>query len=154
MPPKQNHHRRSIRLIETDYSVPGFYFVTICTKNRECLFGEIKNREIKFSEMEKIANECWLTISKHFPNVIIDEFVIMPNHIHGIIEITDNGHDERRGTIYRAPTTTQFGKPIPGSIATILGTYKAAVTRTINRNQAARFIIWQRNYYEHIIRND
>ena len=109
------------------------------------------------SDLGKIADECWRAIPDHFPLVELGAYVVMPNHVHGIIVIT-NG----RGTtpalracasVYRAPTQEQFQKPVAGSIPTIIRTFKAAVTRRIGREHNATGI-WQRNYYEHIIRND
>src|ERR1019366_1141877 len=105
------HHRRSIRLKGYDYSQAGLYFITICCKNRECLFGKIigvqgfqrvpQNEPINNSEplapymalneAGQIANECWLEIPEHFPNVILHEHIVMPNHVHGIIELSQNG---------------------------------------------------------------
>lgn len=85
------HHRRSIRLKGYDYSQPGAYFVTIVTHQRQCLFGEIVNNEMILNDYGKIAAQCWNDIPKHFPNAILDEFVIMPNHIHGIITNTLSG---------------------------------------------------------------
>jgi REP element-mobilizing transposase RayT len=85
------HHRRSIRLKGYDYSQAGAYFVTIVTYKRQFLFGEIVNGKIKLNDGGKIAEQCWNDIPKHFPNAIMDEFVIMPNHIHGIIILNDNG---------------------------------------------------------------
>ena len=87
------HHRRSIRLQGYDYSQTGLYFITICVHHKKCLFGEIINNEnhspeMKLNDAGQIAHQCWLDIPKHFPNVILHEFVIMPNHIHGIIELT------------------------------------------------------------------
>jgi len=79
------HHRRSIRLKGYDYSQNGAYFVTICTHNRECLFGKIVDGEMCINEWGKIAKRCWLEIPQHYPNVSLDEFVIMPNHIYGIL---------------------------------------------------------------------
>jgi REP element-mobilizing transposase RayT len=99
------------------------------------------------NDLGKIADACWRSIPEHFPNVELGAYVIMPNHVHGIIVIT-NG----RGTIYRAPTQEQFQKPVIGSIPTIVRTYKAAVTRRIGREHNATGI-WQRNYYEHVIRD-
>ena len=83
------HHRRSIRLQGYDYSQPGIYFITICTKNHECLFGEILNGEMRLNDFGKIAHQCWLEIPNHFPHIQLDEFVIMPDHIHGIIILND-----------------------------------------------------------------
>lgn len=143
----QKHHRRSIRLKEYDYAQPGGYFVTIVTYQRDLLFGEIVDDEMALNDFGKIANECWREIPEHFPNVELGAYVVMPNHVHGIITITDG-----RGTIYRAPTQEQFQKPVTGSLPTIIRTYKSAVTRLIGREHNATGI-WQRNYYEHIIRN-
>jgi putative transposase len=147
------HHRQSIRLKGYDYSQAGAYFVTIVTWQRECLFGEIQNGEMKLNPRGEIADECWRSIPGHFQHVELGAYVIMPNHVHGIIVIND---DIRRGTIYRAPTTNEterFGRPVKGSIPTIVRTYKAAVTRIIGREMNETGI-WQRNYYEHIIRDE
>jgi hypothetical protein len=87
------HHRRSIRLKGYDYSQEGLYFVTICCQNKECLFGKIVDNEMILNNSGEIANDCWQQISKHFPNVILHEYVIMPNHFHGIIQIVGaNNH--------------------------------------------------------------
>jgi putative transposase len=145
----QNHHdRRSIRLQGFDYSQEGAYFVTIVTYHRDCLFGDITDGEMTLNDFGTIADECWRTIPEHFQSVELGEYIIMPNHLHGIILIHDNG----RGTIYSAPTE-QYGKPTKGSIPTIVRTYKAAVTRQITR-QYHTTEIWQRNYFEHIIRDE
>jgi len=79
------HHRKSIRLKSYDYSSAGEYFITICTYNRECILGEAIGEGVKLTEIGEIAQQCWLEIPKHFPKIELDEYVIMPNHIHGII---------------------------------------------------------------------
>ncbi len=166
----QRHHRRSVRLADYDYSQPGAYFVTMVTQGRACLFGDVVNGEMQLSDMGRIAGECWRAVPEHFPNVELGTFVVMPNHVHGIIVLHDRADAEasaRRGTIYRAPTATddaptaiddapaeRFQKPVPGSIPTIVRTYKAAVAREIVQQHGGVPIIWQRNYYEHIIRDD
>ena len=81
--------RVSIRLVNYDYSQKGLYFITICTKNRERFFGEIKDGKMFFSEIGKIANDCWNDIPQHFSQAFLHEFVVMPDHIHGIIEINN-----------------------------------------------------------------
>ena len=86
-----SHNLRSISLKSYDYSKPGAYFITICTHNPLCTFGEIVNGEMILNEFGKIAQQYWLEIPKHFLNIELDEFNIMPNHIHGIIFITDVG---------------------------------------------------------------
>jgi len=81
------HHRRSIRLKGYDYSQAGLYYITICCQDRASLFGEIKNGEMILNDTGKIVEKCWLEISDHFPNTVLHEHVIMPNHVHGIIEL-------------------------------------------------------------------
>ena len=150
----QKHHRHSTRLQNYDYTQPGGYFITIVTFQRDCLFGEIVNGEMQLSDYGKIADECWHAIPEHFPNVELGAYVVMPNHVHGIIVINDCADasaSARRGPIYRAPTE-QFGKPVVASIPTIVRSFKSAVTRRIGRELNVTGI-WQRNYYEHVIRN-
>jgi putative transposase len=86
-------HRKSIRLKEYDYSLAGEYFVTICSFNHECIFGEIVEEEMKLSPQGMIAEQCWKEIPKHFNNTELDAFVVMPNHVHGIIVLNDNDRD-------------------------------------------------------------
>ena len=81
------HHRRSIRLKGYDYSKAGLYFITICVKDRECLFGEIVDGKMVSNDAGKIAEECWLEIPKHFPDSVFHEHIVMPNHVHGIVEL-------------------------------------------------------------------
>jgi REP element-mobilizing transposase RayT len=86
-------HRKSIRLKEYDYSQPGEYFITICSLNHECIFGEIVEEEMKLSPQGMIAEQCWKEIPNHFKNMELDTFVVMPNHVHGIIVLNDYGRD-------------------------------------------------------------
>ncbi len=147
----QKHHRKSIRLQGYDYSQAGAYYVTIVTYQRDCLFGEVVHGEMVLNEYGKIADECWRAIPAHFPFVELGAYVVIPNHVHGVIVIIDDDRVDakasaRRGAIYRAPTTTEkFGKPVKGSLPTIIRTYKAAVTRRLEREMNATGI-WQRNY--------
>jgi REP element-mobilizing transposase RayT len=83
------HHRRSIRLKGYDYSQPGLYFITICCQDRACLFGNVMDGEMKLNDAGKITDEYWMEIPKHFPNTVLHEHIVMPNHIHGIIELTN-----------------------------------------------------------------
>jgi putative transposase len=145
------HHHRSIRLQGYDYAQAGAYFVTICTQNRECFFGEIVDGEMQLSEIGKVAEECWRAIPNHFSNVALDVFVVMPNHVHGVVMITTVG----RGTACRAPTTDRFGHPVANSLPTVIRSFKSAVTRRISTLLNTTGIsVWQRNYYEHVIRNE
>ena len=147
-----SHHRHSIRLKEYDYGQTGAYFVTIVVHGRECLFGEIINGEMRPSQFGNIARIEWFKTMELRPYVKLwdDEFVIMPNHIHGIIWIGDCSVGARR----RGAPTEQFGKPVAGSLPTIVRAYKSAVTYKINEFRTTRGSpVWQRNYYEHIIRD-
>jgi putative transposase len=156
------HHRRSIRLQGYDYTRQGAYFTTICTHKRECVLGDIVEDQMVLSSAGRIVEECWLAIPEHFPQVDLDAFVVMPNHLHGILILAgreDNGTMRKAmeaamgGTIYRAPTGRQehFRQPVAGSIPTIVRTFKAAVSR---KADLASGFGWQRNYYEHIIRSE
>ena len=141
------HHRRSIRLKGYDYSQEGLYFITINTKDRKCLFGKIVNGKMILNDAGKIADECWLEIPKHFPNVVLHEHIVMPNHVHGIIEINPVR------TSHVMAQHNQFSKPIPGSISVIIQQYKSSVTKFVNKNNISHFS-WQSRFYEHIIRNE
>jgi len=163
------HHRRSIRLKEFDYSQAGAYFITICMHEREHLFGEIVDGVMQINEYGQIAQEEWQKTASIRSEIDLGEFVIMPNHFHGIIWIVDG-----RGTARRAPTTRraptgalgetsadftptheQFGKPVVGSIPTIVRAFKSAVSRRINLARCTPGKpVWQRNYWEHIIRDE
>ncbi|BER91780.1 MAG: REP-associated tyrosine transposase [Candidatus Atribacteria bacterium] len=146
------HHRRSIRLKDYDYSQAGAYFITICTKNRECLFGSIVNGEMLLSAWGVIVKNEWLRTSIIRPNIVVDEFVLMPNHLHGILVIVDT---DCRGTLQRAPTVERFGKPTSNSIPTIVRLFKSTATKQINElRKTPGEPLWQRNYYERIIRNE
>ena len=145
------HHRRSIRLKGYDYTQPGAYFVTICTHQQACLFGEVSGESIALNPLGQVVEDEWLRTTTVRPNVVLDKFVIMPNHVHGIIMIAKHG----RGTMHRAPTTERFGKPVSGSLPTIVRAFKRAATKRINHLRGTPGLpVWQRNYYEHIIRDD
>ena len=163
----QKRHRRSIRLPGYNYSQTGAYFITMVTHGGVCSFGEIVDGEMRLSHYGLVADECWRLIPDHFPNVELGAFVVMPNHVHGIIILHDRegrgtldnhetGTPLGRGTPWRAPTaiTEKFGKPISGSLATIVRQYKSSVTRIIGQRFGGISKIWQRNYYEHIIRTE
>ena len=124
----EKHHRRSIRLKGYDYSQSGLYFITICVQNRHCLFGEIENDEMILNEYGKIAATEWINTESIRDNIRLHEYIIMPNHIHGIIEIVRRT-DDCKGESQFAPTAPTIIKSL-------------------------KYKIWQRNYYEHIIRDE
>jgi REP element-mobilizing transposase RayT len=149
------HHRRSIRVKGYDYTEPGAYFVTIVTYQRGCLFGEVVHETMMLNDFGRIADECWRAIPEHFPFVELGAHMIMPNHVHGVIAIRDMG----QGAIdvgaqhCCAPTPDNHNINVkPGSLGAIVRSYKSAVSYRINKEHNATGI-WQRNYYERIIRN-
>ena len=151
----QKHHRKSIRLQGYDYSQAGAYYVTIVTFHRDCLFGEIVNKEMILSNLGKIADECWRAIPDHFPFTEMGAYVVMPNHVHGIIVIRNDESitvGATHASPLRIPNSRPHGAP-RRSLGAIVGSFKSAVTKLIGREHSATGI-WQRNYYEHIIRDE
>lgn len=147
------HHRRSIRLQGYDYSRPGAYFVTICVQNRECLFGEIVNGQMRLNGIGKIASDSWELLGEQYDHVSLDEWVIMPNHMHGIIIITDGNADPPlcRGGSRTAPTVFPSRKPI----GRLIGAFKTVSTKRVNESRKTPGAqLWQRNYYEYVVRNN
>ncbi len=149
--------KKQYRYKNYDYSNNGFYFVTICTKNRGMFFGEIKNGKMKLSNTGIIAEKFWQQIHNHFSFVNLHEFVIMPNHIHGIIEINNDlvgtGHCPVQNN------ASKFSAVSPKSLSTIIGSYKSIVTKTINlKNRAVPCSYgdfgWQPRFHDRIIRDE
>ncbi len=150
---------KSARLQNWDYSNNGLYFVTICAANRELDFGDIVNGEMQLSEIGRLANKFWKEIPNHFPFVELDEFVIMPNHVHGIIIINkpnDVGYNDKRNVetpnLGVSTTTMASEKWNPGSLGVIINQYKRICT--INARKIHTNFAWQSRFHDHIIRND
>lgn len=146
------HHRKSIRLKGYDYAKAGAYFITICVQNRECLFGEIVDGEMQLNDAGTIAAHFWNEIPKHFALVTLDQCTIMPNHVHGIIVIT-----ESVGANNYSPPPPQRKNGTSKTIGSIVRGFKIGVTKWFRANQPnddSLLTVWQRNYYEHIIRDD
>jgi len=180
----QIHHRRSIRLKGYDYSQAGAYFVTICVHQRECLLGDVVNGEMRLSRFGKIVHYAWLDLPKHYPHVILDAFCIMPNHVHFVIVLIDDGRDgsfklsqvslpaRRDGSrglaessqITRtllseealpAQETHPYAQPIRHPLSEVIRAFKSFSAKRINTLRRTTYApFWQKNYYEHIIRND
>ncbi|MCE2668227.1 MAG: transposase [Microcystis sp.] len=164
----EKHHRRSIRLRNYDYSQPGAYFVTICTYQKQSWFGEIKNGQIYLNQLGKIVADEWLKTCKIRPNFKLDEWVIMPNHFHGIVIINDYSGDDQSLGARDAPldlgardAPLDLGArdaPLqqkPNSLSSCIAGFKSAVTKRINLlRQNTDTPIWQRNYYESILRDE
>ena len=183
------HHRRSVRLQGYDYSQAGLYFITICCDRRLCRFGNIENGEMKLNEFGKIAFDAWTKTPQLRPNVALGEFVIMPNHIHGIIYLLHSPDVVGKGELHspdvvgrgelHSPDVVGKGElhspdnkmnelhssdnnngecnsPLRGpsqTIGAIVRGYKSSVTKQLGI-MGFDEKLWQRNYYEHIIRNE
>lgn len=148
----KRHHRRSIRLPGYDYTQPGAYYITICTYQRQSWFGDVVNGEMHCNRLGYITHRFWQALPRRFPHIQLDAFVVMPNHLHGILIITDEGKDTAK-RYFCTSKKEQFGKPVPGSIPTVVRSFKSAVTQRINLMRRSPIPpIWQRNYHENIIR--
>ncbi len=150
------HHRRSIRLKGYDYSQPGAYFITVCTHNREHLFGHVDKGKMVLNNAGDVIKKSLLEIPEHFPNVTIDEYVIMPNHVHCImiISVGANNHSPLRG--YSPQQVNSPKHPKSGTsktIGSIVRGFKIGAVKWFRENTDIQKP-WQRNYYEHIIRNE
>jgi len=146
------HHRRSIRLRGWDYRDSGAYFVTIAAHDRAHLFGEIVNGAMMVSDFGRIVAEEWERTAQLRPYVRLDAFVVMPNHVHGIVWILE---DETPGRGEAAPRPHPPRGVKSGSLGAIVGAFKSIVTRRINQIRGTPGVpVWQRNYYERIIRNE
>lgn len=178
------HHRQSIRLRDYDYSANGAYFVTICVNQRECLLGQVEGAEMVLSPAGEAVRSVWEGLPQRFSNVVLDEFVPMPNHFHGILFLTDppdvgaslvGAHADERNDHVGAPLVGALGfvnarpnragtrragtRPAP-TLGDIVGAFKSLTTNAyidgVNQHGWPPFFgrLWQRNYYERIIRND
>lgn len=147
------HHRRSIRLRGWDYRDGGAYFVTVATHNRAYLFGEVVNGAMVASDFGRIAAEEWERTAQLRPYVRLDAFVVMPNHVHGIVWIL--GVETPRVGAQRRCAPTATPNVLPRSLGAIVRGFKSAVAKRINQiRDTPGAPVWQRNYYEHIVRNE
>ena len=155
---KARHHRRSIRLKSYDYAHMGAYFVTMVTQGRVCLFGGVRDGQMQWSEYGGMVHHQWHELPKHYAHLALDAFVVMPNHVHGIIVLT--GGDPAVATamavvgagLKPAPTVPRIGRH---GLSEIVRAFKTFSARRINAHRNAPGVpVWQRNYYEHIIRNE
>ncbi|MEO7486141.1 MAG: transposase [Ferruginibacter sp.] len=172
----QIHHRRSVRLKGYDYSQAGLYFITICCQDRKCRFGKIENGEMILNELGTIAYNEWIKLVERFTSFELDVFQIMPNHMHGIILLNDVAGADTLAQLGQpqglAPTdavaqndlitdddigTGASPAPTNATIGEIIGAYKSLVfngcLKIYKSKNDLMGKLWQRNYYEHIIRN-
>jgi REP element-mobilizing transposase RayT len=128
-----------------DYSQNGWYFITICVHQRKEVFGNIENEQMVLNNYGKIVEKCWLEIPLHFKNIAFDEFVVMPNHVHGII-IIENGQNHLGN---RHAYSLQHQK-----LSVVIGSFKSAVSKHIHRLENAAYFQWQKSFYDHIVRDE
>lgn len=156
------HHRRSIRLQGYDYTAEGAYFLTICAHEREPLFGEVVGAEARLNACGEIVAEEWRRTAVVRPNVALDAFVVMPNHIHAILILKNGMHvssavGATRRVATAAPVPVRGNRPSLSSqsLGAVVGQFKSLAAKRINvLRQTPRAPVWQRNYYERVIRDD
>lgn len=141
--------RRSIRLKGYDYAHPGVYFVTICTGGKRCTLGRVAGDRVELFPLGRIVRECWLEIPRHRGRVELDAFVVMPNHFHAlVIQHAVPGPRARQvAPLQLAPRLR------PDTLGAVIHAFKAAVTRRARRELGITGAVWQRSYYEHVVRN-
>ena len=168
---KNRRNRRSIRLPGYDYTQPGAYFITVCTHGRAHLFGRVEDGDMVLNEFGETARQSWLAIPDHFPHATLDTYIVMPNHLHGIVWIAESPPDNVNAVgannfspLPSPPPPSSPSSPLPQStderprgtsktIGSIVRGFKIGVTKWARRHTSV-YSVWQRNYYEHIIRNE
>ena len=138
------HQRKPNRLQEYNYSQPGHYFVTICTHRKKDWFGDFINDEIALNNYGKVAKQCWEEIPAHFENVYLDEYIVLPNHIHGILIVNTLVGNRHACSLRRQNQT----------LPVVIGSFKSAVSKSINDSLRNDLFRWQKSFYDHVIRNE
>ena len=141
--------RKLNRLKEYDYSKTGYYFITLCTKGGIECFGEVENEKMILNQFGKVVENCWNSIPNYYEDVEIDEFIVMPNHVHGILIIQEN--DDKRTEQCSVPTNTETRY---GLLSKVIKSFKNAVTKKIHQELRSDNFQWQRSFYDHVIRNE
>jgi REP element-mobilizing transposase RayT len=128
-----------LRLPRYDYASPGIYFVTMCTSNRRCLFGKVVESEMRLNISGNLVEACWYTLPDHYPHVLLDSFVVMPNHVHGLVVLTRDSEGRQGG---------------PG-LSEVIRAFKAFSSRRVNAARGATgTVLWQRGFYDHVVRRE
>jgi putative transposase len=135
MPNNPPPRRRSLRLPGYDYSQAGAYFITVCTHNRKIFFGEVLNDDMRLNEFGMLVKHTWDNLPRHYGGIELDAFIVMPNHVHGIIILADEPEMRR-------------------TISEIVRGFKTFSARNVNERCGRRGALWRRGYYEHVIRNE
>jgi REP element-mobilizing transposase RayT len=143
------HHRRSVRLTGYDYAQSGAYFVTICSHRNREVFGCVRGETVQHNAYGQIVGDCWTEIPQHFPHVELDGWIVMPNHLHGILLVTTD--------TFASGVLPQFGTSKRGSVAIIINRFKGAVTRRVTalrrEQNRAPVIVWQKSFHDRVIRD-
>ncbi|MFH1846588.1 MAG: transposase [Candidatus Omnitrophota bacterium] len=154
-------NRKSIRLKNYDYSKEGAHYVTICAHDRKCIFGDVQNGEVLLNGMGNIVKFTWLGLPQHNKNVELDEYIVMPNHMHGIIKIVGAGSKPARNdnqdynTLYNYNRAGLEPAPTWHGLSEIVRQFKTFSAKRINQmNETPGTCLWQRNFYEHVIRDE
>jgi putative transposase len=155
----RKYNRQTIRLKDYDYSASGAYFVTICVHECACALGDVLDGEVRLNEYGEIVAECWNDLPNHYPHIELDAFVVMPNHAHGVIVTDGDRRDEVSSPTITAPHDGEGAATAPlqqrPTVGQMIAYFKYQSTKRINAQRngvGTRF--WQRNFYDHIIRND
>ncbi len=155
---KNKYRIESTRLKNYDYSQEGFYFVTICTKDRKLYFGDVVNKKMALSKIGKIADKYWAEIPNHFSHVKLDYYVVMPNHTHGILRI-DYGDERLYDDVDNKKYNGKYPQmskisPKQKSLSTIIRSYKSIVSKIVHTRYQEQNFVWQARFHDRIIRND
>jgi REP element-mobilizing transposase RayT len=158
MPDTATNSRRTIRLAGYDYRASGGYFVTLCTEKKRSVFGKVDEGIMRLNPYGDIVERCWRALPAHFAHVVLDEFIIMPNHFHGILFFRRGNEGTPEACPYDQPQVRKFGESQVGTLSVVVGQMKMRVTQAVNAYRAERGLakatVWQRNYYERIIRDE
>jgi REP-associated tyrosine transposase len=150
---KKEPRRRPLRLAGFDYSQPANYFVTICAQGHNCIFGYVSGTEMRLNSAGMAVQEAWFGLPSRFPSVALRELVVMPNHLHAIVGLTWPMQPSKAGAASGAPTEKNCAPSYP-ALGDVIRAFKSISAIEINRILGHRGEpVWQRNYYEHIIRN-
>ena len=148
-----NRNRKPNRLQDYDYSQTGYYLVTICTQDKINYFGEIEKVRMKLSDIGQIVTDCWRGIPEHLRDTALDEFVVMPNHIHGIIVIKGNNSLQGDGVGNNDRCSLRNARNME-LLPKIISQYKSSVTRMVRKQWGNHSFGWQKSFYDHVIRNN
>lgn len=140
------HHRRSVRYCGSDYTAQGAYFLTMCASRRGEVFGRVEGETVQLNRFGRVVAAQWLKSLEVRREIALDEWIVMPDHLHAIVCLAVEQVEQ--------PTTPKFGARPPRSISSLVAGYKSAVTREISELRGQPTIVWQRSYWDRIIRNE